>query len=379
MKPPRVYKKGIPKTVICPFCQEEFRTSEMLFRPAAGGEAAPGRHTLLDRIMGKPPMPRTLGGRNGGANHWEKLCPKKMCSLPITAGRVSSLVIGIVGASQTGKTHYVTSLIEQLGTVVGERFMAGLVAVDDVTTKRFVNELKGPLFRDHRALGFTVGAPPPLIYNLTFKGSLWKEKTPRSVTLALYDTAGETMRTEAEIRALAAYLRVAAGVIFIVDPLQCESVRDTMPPDSDLPELNEESTPAHIIGRIQKVLEDQNILRSNQFATPIAFTMTKCDALLSSGRIESSDPWNSTRTHKRFFDRSIHERIETSMRRLFQSLEPQAYNNIQVMFPNHSFFGVSATGCSKDLRTNRYAKVSPWRVEDPLLWLLSQLNVIPTT
>jgi len=301
-----------------------------------------------------------------------------MCSLPITAGRVSSLMIGIVGASQTGKTHFVTSLIEQLGTVVGERFMAGLVAVDDVTTKRFVNELKGPLFRDHRDLGMTVGAQPPLIYNLTFRGSIWKEKLPRSVTLALYDTAGESMRTEAEIRAVAAYLRVAAGVIFIVDPLQCESIRDTMPPDSSLPEPNEESTPANIIGRIQNLLEDQNILRTNQFATPIAFTMTKCDALLSAGRIEANDPWNSTRTHKRSFDRALHENIESSMRRMFQSLEPQAYNNIQVMFPNHAFFGVSATGCSKDVRTNRFARVSPWRVEDPLLWLLSQLNVIPT-
>ena len=378
MKPSRVYKRGIPKTVICPFCQDEFKTHEMLFRPTNGGEATPGRHSFLDRMMGKPPMPRVEKGRNRGGNHWEKLCPAKKCALPITAGRVSSLMIGIVGASQTGKTHYVTSLIEQLGTVVGERFMAGLVAVDDVTTKRFVNDLKGPLFRDHLALNMTIGAQPPLIYNLTFKGSLWKEKVPRSVTLALYDTAGESMRTEDELRNLAAYLRVAAGVIFIVDPLQCESVRDTMPPDADLPESNEDSTPAHIIGRIQNLLEEQNILRSNQFSTPIAFTMTKCDALLSCGRIEASDPWNSTRTHQRCFSRAIHKSTEDSMRKLFQSLEPQAYNNIQVMFPNHAFFGVSATGCAKDARTKRYAKVAPWRVEDPLLWLLSQLNVIPT-
>ena len=64
-----------------------------------------------------------------------------------------------------------------------------------------------------------MGAVPPLLYNLTFNGSLWNEPEPRSVTLAFFDTAGENMKDLGKLRELAGYLSVAAGVIFIVEPL----------------------------------------------------------------------------------------------------------------------------------------------------------------
>lgn len=55
----------------------------------------------------------------------------------------------------------------------------------------------------------------------------------------------------------------------------------------------------------------------------------------------------------------------------------KAYNIVRARFPRHAFFGVSATGCASDKATRRYRYVSPWRVEDPLLWLLAELGAIP--
>jgi hypothetical protein len=55
----------------------------------------------------------------------------------------------------------------------------------------------------------------------------------------------------------------------------------------------------------------------------------------------------------------------------------RAYNTVKTRFSRHAFFGVSATGCASDKDTHRYKYISPWRVEDPLLWLLAELGVIP--
>jgi len=53
-----------------------------------------------------------------------------------------------------------------------------------------------------------------------------------------------------------------------------------------------------------------------------------------------------------------------------------AYRIIRQKFSRFAFFGVSATGCASDGDTGRYRFVAPWRVEDPVLWLLAELGVI---
>jgi hypothetical protein len=50
---------------------------------------------------------------------------------------------------------------------------------------------------------------------------------------------------------------------------------------------------------------------------------------------------------------------------------------VRLGFRTHAFFGVSATGCEIDPATRRYPQVLPWRVEEPLLWLLATFGVIP--
>jgi hypothetical protein len=169
---------------------------------------------------------------------------------------------------------------------------------------------------------------------------------------------------------------VAAGVIFVVDPLQSVQVRDVLPPNTPLPDLNEESSPQAIIGRIQSVLEGQQILTGSRFATPMAITMTKCDVLAKCKLIPPGDLWHSSMVHEGRFNNKLHKSIESSMHGLFERFEPSAHHNIRVIFPNHAFFGVSATGCSANPISGHYDRVAPWRVEDPLLWLLAKLKVI---
>jgi hypothetical protein len=377
MKIKRIYRPGVPRKVICPFCNEEFPVERLLCKSSVDGKLVQARYSFIDRVLGRKPEVPLSATRNGsgGRLKWDFACPNDKCHkvLPAAVGRDASLLIGIVGASQSGKTHYVTSLIEQLQELVGSRFRAGMIPLDEDTVRRFNRELKNPLFGSHTRLPVTVGAVPPLLYNLMFDGSIWGENEPRSVTLALYDTAGENMNDRDKVRNLVTYLSVAAGIIFVVDPLQSLSLRQTLPPGTPLPDVNEESSPSAIVGRIRDMLE----VTHGRFATPVAFTMTKCDVLKKNKIIPTQSPWNSNRMHEAVFDEGLHLSMQQDISEVFKRYELHTYNTFTQYFANHAFFGVSATGCSEDPATGRYKSVSPWRVEDPLLWLLAKLKVLP--
>jgi len=371
----RTYQHGTPRTFVCPYCLHEYPVEQILFHLPLTGQKLTGKRNYIQRWMRRPPIPPPLNG-----DVWEKLCPGVNCGkvLPKSTGMEPSLIIGMVGAQVSGKTHYIASLIQRLSSEVGERFQVGVVEADSQTTKRFAVEFKQPLYDNKAVLDSTIGSPPPLIYNLVFDGSLYGENEPRSVTLALYDTAGENFRDPVKVREMASYLRVAAGVIFIVDPLQSEAVRQMVGSQVQLPTLKYDNMPTNIIRNLTELLDNQGIIRGNRpFQTPVAVTMSKADVLRDVDLIKDNAPWNGPEMHELYFDDDLHEQIEGTMRNLFKQYEPAAYHNVRVRFKNHAFFGVSATGCSPDPRTHRYAHVSPRRVEDPLLWLLAEIGVIP--
>jgi hypothetical protein len=375
MKIKRIYRPGVPSMVVCPFCNHEFSVSELMCKSSVDGKTVKVQYTLFDRFLGRQPdIPSSvLNNGSGGRTKWDFLCPKCTKVLPTAVSRNASLLIGIVGASQSGKTHYVTTLIEQLQELVGSRFKAGMIPLDDATVRRFNRELKNPLFGSHTRLPVTIGQVPPLLYNLMFDGSLWGESSPRSVTLAFYDTAGENMKDQDKLRDLVSYLSVAAGIIFIVDPLQSVSLRQTLPQGTPLPDVDEESSPSAIVGRLAAILPTKR----GKFSTPVAFTMTKCDVLKKNKIIPAHSTWNSNRMHDGAFDRPLHNSMQQDIAEVLGRHELHTHNTVKSFFANHALFGVSATGCSEDPTTGRYKSVSPWRVEDPLLWLLAQLKVIP--
>jgi hypothetical protein len=99
--------------------------------------------------------------------------------------------------------------------------------------------------------------------------------------------------------------------------------------------------------------------------------------LVDAAMIETNRLWSSEFRHVGSFDPLAHEDMNGMMAEYFQRWNPDAYNNIRLKFARHAFFGTSATGCASDPISLRYRFISPWRVEDPLLWLLAELNVIP--
>jgi hypothetical protein len=374
---------GAPRTFVCPTCLAEYPVETMLFESFAGGDPVRVRYTWWDRVRHNSITP-PVGPH--GEKLYRKVCPsydparpETRHYLPYTAGAQESLVIGVIGAKFSGKSHYIAALINRLEGQTGLDMRASLLAVTDETSDRYRREFYDPLFGRKLELPVTVGTPDPLIYDLYLDGALFHDRRQRAVTLALYDTAGENFDHPTTVQKMVRYLKMASGVIFLIDPLQCPAVHEAVPSSIPLPDLELMAEPNEVLNRVLTELQDHELLVASEPLTiPVAVVLTKCDVLSDHGLIDLNRLWNTDKRHIGSFDLQAHDDMNGMIGEYVQQWSKKAYALVTSRFSQHAFFGVSATGCAADKATHRYPNVSPWRVEDPLLWLLATLDVIPT-
>jgi hypothetical protein len=174
---------------------------------------------------------------------------------------------------------------------------------------------------------------------------------------------------------MAPYLRVASGIIFLVNPLGVPEVRQALPSTVRDRGDDQREDPRAIISRVLPVLESL-VVRGGRLSTPIAVVLTKCDVLRDAGLIDSNRLWSTGKRHVGYFDRAMHDDMSGMWGEYILHWDAALYHLIKARFSRHAFFGVSAAGCAP--HNGIYPFISPWRVEDPLLWLLAELGVIPT-
>jgi len=161
---PLRYEPAAPRTLVCPTCFDEFPVNRMKFAFNAKGPPVSGSGSLLGRFRpsGQLAVPVDREGRRA----IYRFCPN-MHRLPSSAGTQSSLVVGLIGAKYSGKTHYIGSLIHGLRNRSAIENGLAVLAADDVTDERFRTEFETPLFEQKKQLDATVGEPAPLIYDVS--------------------------------------------------------------------------------------------------------------------------------------------------------------------------------------------------------------------
>ena len=124
-------------------------------------------------------------------------CPSCGKLLPRNFGRVEFHTIAIVGDTESGKSHYIASCIDQLKKghawqVIG---CTRIVGQED-TDQRYRDTYYAPLYRQLEELAVTrqsiASVREPLVYEMVFrrKSRLSRAKT---VNLLFYDSAGEDL------------------------------------------------------------------------------------------------------------------------------------------------------------------------------------------
>jgi hypothetical protein len=386
-------------TLACPYCYERINPRQLWFR--CTGRRAPGRTpcerqfdearkamTGIDELV----LPsfqgpsRSLRPVNSaihepcGAESGIKVCPHCHSRMPATFGEGSSPLIAMAGARHTGKSVYLKVLSHQLRHGMGRRFDADVRLSGDGQFARdgsdFLNPA-GDLFPDRKLYQRTnaavLGRRDPIVF-------AWRQrKMARYDTtfLSFFDTAGEDLAAQDSVDNLR-YLGAADALILLLDPFMIPQAREQL----NLPEDAVDSTASTIdvVNRVTDNLRESRHLGGRKnIPIPLAVVFAKIDAFFDV--LGENHPLVQRPQPGPYYDeaagRMTHEYVRA------QLAEWGAHDidyHLTHNYKRFRYFAVSALGAEPDYATDEVNPrgVHPFRVDEPLLWLLSQFNVVPS-
>lgn len=400
-------------TVICPYCFDRAAARQLPYRclmkaaGVRGGQPCEAeRDDIWAEFMGPsvPPAlrmrgpvftaPRGLAGLRGGGPRAAcpgcgvptpvRVCRRCHNDLPSDYCDQDSRIIALVGAKASGKSTYVSVLVNELRNRVGRAYGASLAAMGSDTQRRdrelaedLYDRLRLPDATRPAAMGFN----DPLLYRLSLPRRGRLGEGSRHTALVFFDAAGEDLKSAEAMDRYTHYLGAADGVILLVDPLQLGSVRDRLPPGDGPPLPAVETPPQQIAADLAAQLRAHGRGGSRgQVSTPIAVAVTKTDALRP--LLGPHSPLLRNAPHQgASFDEEGRLAVHEEMRSLMDGWDSGAlYRQLERDFAKLSLFGVSALGAPPPPHAPADAPKSgpqPLRAEDPLLWLLGLRGLIP--
>ncbi|MER7189809.1 TRAFAC clade GTPase domain-containing protein [Streptomyces flaveolus] len=389
------------RRLTCPYCYESFAPREIRFRcnsrlSRTGKQCSRRRDQVLDERRGPRPShdlgpdfaadgrkPTALCPDCDGESTY-RICPVCHSELPVQFGRVDNRLIAMVGAKASGKTVYMTVLLHEMRNRVGEAFGAALMGLDDATMRRYSSDYEDRLYRDNQMFPGTQTASTNLnrVDPLVFRFSLGRRtllgERPQHTVLSFFDTAGEDFSSRESVELNTRYLTGADGIILLLDPLQMSDARTGALPGTPLPGTEGLDAPVNVLSRVTSLLLAPRSGRSAQkIDTPIAVVFSKMDAFWH--QLDAGSPLRDYAPPGGRFDVSDSLSVHEEVRRLLKD-----WDGVQIdqLLDNHytryRYFGVSALGRNPTPEA-RVAPtgIQPYRVADPLLWLLAEFGSVP--
>jgi hypothetical protein len=318
-----------------------------------------------------------------GTETTRQVCVHCHNDLPALFAAGESRIIAIVGAKQTGKSHYVTVLIHELHARVGRDFGAALNALDDDTEQRYREDFYNPVYEVHeKPIPSTDSASrrPKTRYPLLFQFTVPKRskilgRQVNRCSLVFFDPAGEDLERDRRwIDKVARYIGIADGLIFLLDPLQTSALREKLRDTIPLPEIH--AQPVELLGTVIQTLRESNAIPPHhRIRIPAALVCSKFDAVRD--LLDASSPLREHSRHPGYLNRGDQERVNAALRASMSHwFGPELDQTIQSHFAQSAYFCVSALGWAPRRDGMVTRGVAPFRVADPFLWILHSLGMI---
>jgi len=390
--------------IICLYCFRNFNHDRVLFRSSVVMEAQGYRAEMdyaLDEYRARfympslgeiPPAldPDEFGEANKGYlrnilsslkdDHGNistrRLCPYCHNDLPASAGFSPSTIISLVGASQAGKSVYLTSLVHVLKNFTSNNFDVFCTPINNEMGRRFKLDYEDPLLET----GYIAESSQrdrlqePLIFTFSFA-----DDSKPEISIAFFDMPSDRRMDSGYMEIFAAHIRNSSGVIFTVDPQQFRAIGSR---------VNIANRPHYDMSATEEPTEVLNSLLENYIykqATgvsniPTAVVLTKSD-MLEALSYESE----FIRARSSIFNRFVHKNhlnlteidiVFYELDELIQRIDPNFRNALMRRFAHLGLFGVSALGAHPEMIRQRKAPFAPKRVDEPLLWILHKLGYV---
>ncbi len=403
----------------CPYCFTEHDFSEVEFRCVNNFCEAKEQDEQYAKYLGmkKESMPMTNAAFKSTANlpklfrshympMWEncphcgtkssvRICPNCHNELPEGLQDNEDMIIAIVGSRDTGKTHFISVLINELQkricpTVFNGTFNPMNDAVyhhyrDNFYNKVYVDKELMDLTKTGNQRGESV-VRKPLIYEMMIPLDE-KGRRVRKFTFVFYDTAGEDLKNESVMKTVNRYICKASGIIFLLDPLQIMELRLNMDEDairsSSSIRADEIEPQEMVLQRIANMIrEEKGMKKTQKINVPTAIAFSKFDVLKTLFPKGSIVLEPSSYLREGELDKTEWFTVNSEIEAMLKECGAAGFaKNVELMFKKFTYCTVSALGqqpvVAKSGGPKKLASIPrPHRVEDPFLWLLKENGVI---
>ncbi|MDF2958444.1 MAG: hypothetical protein K0S39_179 [Paenibacillus sp.] len=405
-KKPPVKERPPYYSIVCPYCFSKFEPDEVVFRASHVKDNDDDFMLQEDRKLSEWRRkfnlsqadmeavidPVTIPDENKtytqnvlvavtdryGETTKRRLCPNCHNELPISAGKVPSNIISIVGASQVGKSVYMTSLIHTLQNSTASNFNAACMPLSAEISRKFRQNYHEPIFDRGSMLQSTNPneQQEPFIFQFVFK-----DDREAPLTLVFFDVAGEGMVEREYLDIYASHIKNSSGILFLVDPLQIRSIRDKARIHIGEEEgefANRYDEPREVvISLFENFIAHQ---QNSKTDIPTAIVLTKSDMLKylmeeDSEYIRPNSNVFRNVVHKGFLNNTEFENINGEISRFIETVDRPFKDAVDVYFNNTAFFAVSALGANP-VNKQIAGVINPVRVDEPFIWLLHKLDYV---
>jgi hypothetical protein len=290
---------------------------------------------------------------------------------------VDCKVISVIGGRYVGKSTYLASLLHELEARAYDQLGIRVRREDEHTRGFFTHNYERPLFSERRTLTFTAHAarnPEPRL-PFTFTLEL-PHRNPsgapkiRSVLLIFYDSPGEQLGDVEQMRNFTRSVAHADGLLYLVDPLQLRHVQaDRLARGLTVPKDNDGD---HVLSRAVTVIRERLGVASTALPVHVALALTKQDTIRD--LLHDQSPLRRPADYRGGFDIAEARHVSEDMESWLRKVQPTLVGQVEG-FARRGFFAVSALGCQPGPK-GELAFVEPFRVLDPLLWLLHTLGYL---
>lgn len=374
---------------ICPYCYEKHGTNDCIYRCAynssgvlknSDGTVKQCKFDFQKNADGTIPTKYIKKCIKCDNAKLIRFCPTKsqkgkMLEIPERAcGNTFS--IALIGAKQSGKSNYIAVLVNEIKKKMSRNMDCSLIFCNQQTNDAYQSTYYKPLYENATTVKGTDANDdaPPLIYSIDFYKA---NKIRDSITMSLYDTAGENLDNENSMLCNNQYISNASGIIILLDPLQLPAIRKKLEGKVELPDQNSDTT--DILSRVINLIKDQKKI-TGKIDIPIALAFTKMDVLAKYDALPDDSCFRMQSEHiaKGGFVKSDFEETNREIVALLGNYMVDEVEQLLKQFTRYSFFGVSSLGENPAGGVKLSGEPNPIRVLDPLLWLLSINKYIKT-
>ena len=383
--------------LFCPYCYSSFTERQIMFRctgrPSRTGKRCEpvadkqlqertGRAGLLPPVFHGDGKAAKAVCQGCGGETTNRICPVCHSSLPVHFGKISSRMIALVGARQSGKTVFMTVLVHELMHRIGSRFNAATMGADDQTRTQFAGDYENPLYRDARLLGATTAARQtgrePLVFRFTTEERRRiGHSGPHHNLLSFFDTAGEDLISQASVQENVRYLdrgrRDRAAARPAADARRQEAGQAGHPAARG---GTHRGRSGQCAGTGHRSGHDHRRRAEEKVRKPLAIAFSKLDALTHD--LKETSPLRRPAPDTPFFDETDSQEVHTEILRLLTRWDGARIDAIAgKYYQRYRYFGLSALG-ETPTADNKVSPrgIRPYRVADPFLWAPGEFGAI---